>query len=61
MLGAEVEVDFALDQRAGGNAARGRHARDDGCRVALGLEAIDGNRSLGDGIDLAIGTQKRRH
>ena len=60
-LRAEREADLALDQAARGDAAGGRHARDDGGGVALGLEAVDGHRALGDGVDFAVGAEQRRH
>src|SRR5690606_38442612 len=59
MEGGEVEADLALYEAAGGDAAGGGHAGDDGGGVALGGEAVDRHRTLGDGVDLAIGGKGR--
>ena len=57
----ERELDLALDDGAVGHPADGRHAaRDLGC-FALGLEAADGERALGDRVDVAVGAEERRH
>ena len=37
----ELELDLALDDRAGGDPRRGRHAARDALGVALGDEAAD--------------------
>ena len=56
----QCEVDLALDDGAVGDAADGRDAAGDLGGLALGLEAPDGERALGDRVDIAVGGQKRR-
>ena len=56
----EREVDLALDDRAVGDAADGRHAAHDLGGFALGLEAVDRDRALADRIDVAVGAEQRR-
>ena len=60
LLGVELELDLALDQRPVRDAPDGRHAAGDLRGVAFGLEAGDGDRALGDRIDLAVGAEERR-
>src|SRR5690606_29043455 len=55
----QLKADFALDDGAVGDAAGSRHAAGDLGGGALGAEAGNGNRTLGDGIDLAIGAEQR--
>ena len=56
----EREFDLALDDRAVGDAADGRHAARDLGGVALGLEAGDRQRALRHRIDVAVGGEQRR-
>ena len=56
----EREVDLALDERAVGDAADGRHAARDLGGLAFGLEAVDRDRALADRIDVAVGAEQRR-
>ena len=56
----EREIDLALDDRAVGDAADGRHAAHDLGGLALGLEAADRERALRHRIDVAVGAEQRR-
>ena len=56
----EREFDLALDDGAVGQPSDGRHAAGDARALALGLKAADGQRALGDRIDVAVGAQERR-
>ena len=54
------EFDLALDHRAVGDAADGRHAAHDLGGLAFGLEAADRHRALADRVDVAVGAEQRR-
>ena len=56
----ERELDLALDDRAVGDAADGRHAARDLGGLAFGLEAADRERALRHRVDVAVGAEQRR-
>ena len=60
VLGAEREIDLALDQGARGDHAGGGHARNHCRGLALGRKTVDEHRALGNGIGLAIGAKQGR-
>src|SRR5690606_37087140 len=57
----ELEVELALDDRAVGDAAAGRHALADRGGGTFRFEAADGDLALRYGINLAVGAEEGRH